>query len=416
MRILRSNKGSAVLMAVMGLMTLAGLGATTVSMMSANEASKTAMLGKEQADALAQAGIEYAKNRINLGLNPIVNDYPFGMGTFTIAAVPNSGYLAVTGNVGTYQSTKSLTTNFGANCVDLDVALAHSEGAKIVDMQITKNCLTQATITHWTFSWTPDLQELAMKLDIEQDPTITLFNDITGHSSGSQIDAQDYNLTQSTVVPIDSLEFTAPIPPAKAYVITAHLSDGSYVTKSFVDPTGLNDPTPGYEVEPDGDVAIDPGHTLSVQALCSEITYGANGPVIPVIAWLGINDTYQSLFNGSAIQGGEAATFSVQAQGEAYSIRANAHYSWFNRTYDSHDVLQVKTVINGGAVPPMQGFGGQQPVSACINQYIDAVNGTAQLLPEQVLLLFELGANMASNPTSTAADFQDLVVLLTVND
>lgn len=409
---LHSQRGSAVLMAVMSLLLLGGIGATTVSVVSQHEESRASGLAAEQSFALAQAGIEYAKNRIDVGAIPAVQNFPMGEGTFTVATSPNSGTISSTGMVGTTQKTLTLTSNFGKNCIDLDVTNAQSAGPNLTGIKLVKNCLTYATATHWTIAWAPNLGEKTDLLQVLGNQLYTLYNNPQGYASGVQIDAADY-IVNNANTPVNKVQFMANLTPGKTYTMTLHFSDGSAVTKSFLDPIVQADATPGYDVNPDQTVSVDPNKSVEVKALCSEITYGADGPKIPVKAWFGTNNTYASLYNGAAIQGGE--TYATPSQpGKKYTLKANGKYGSFNATYQSTNALQVKVLVNGGTVPPLAGFGGQKPITACVQNYINA-QGKAQLAANEVLLLFELGVNMSQNPTSLAADFQDLVMLMKVN-
>ncbi len=97
-------------------------------------------------------------------------------------------------------------------------------------------------------------------------------------------------------------------------------------------------------------------------------------------------------------------------------MRAKATYkNKFSATYDSRNTAQVKTLVNGQQAPNLAGFGGQQPVGSFLAPYLDA-QGKIVLQPNQVIMLFELGVNMASDPNSPAADFQDLVLVFTFAD
>jgi hypothetical protein len=434
--VVTNRRGSAVLMAVMGLMMVGGMGATTIAIVSSDQAGRTASLASDQAYGLAQAGIEYAKNRIDAGHSPTVQNFAMGAGTFTVAASPSTGGLTSTGQVGNAQKTFNLTTQYGKDCIDLDVSTAQVSAKQIVGAKLTKSCLSQATITDWTIAWTPDNQEGTTKLQVQGQQLMTLYDYAPGYSSGTLINAVDLTLSSNNApTPINKIEFANTLPAGKTYTITIHLADGSAIAKSFLDPVrgpspppdngggddgAQADATPGYDVDEDGDVSVEPNRTVGVQALCSEITYGRNGPNIPVRASLGVNGSYSALFGGSAIDGGETYTAQSGESGQDYTLQAEAHYVSRGRTrfrsqYDSNDTRQVRTLVNGDRAPPLAGFGGQKPVSECIQNYINGQNGIVQLQPNQVLLLFELGVNMARNPTSTAADFQDLVVLMTVD-
>lgn len=412
MQQLQSQRGSAVLMAVMSMLLLGGIGATTISVVSTNEEARAESLAAEQSFALAQAGIEYAKNRLDMGVSPAVQNFPMGKGTFTITTVPNSGTIASTGNVGAAQKTLTMSSNFGSNCIDLDVAQAHSAGPNLVGAKIKKNCLTYATVTDWTIAWTPNLGEKTDLLQVQGNQLYTLYSNAQGYASGTKIDASDYIINNANT-PVNKLQFNQALIPGKTYDITMHFSDGSSVKKTLIDPIGQADLTPGYTIEPDKSVTVDPNKSVTVKALCSEITYGANGPKVPVKAWLGTNSVWSTLWSGAAVQGGETYVTTSGSPAKKYTVKANAKYGSFNATYASTNALQVKTLINGDAVPLLAGFGGQKPVTACVQPYIDA-QGKATLAAQEVLLLFELGVNMSTNPTNLAADFQDLVVVLKV--
>lgn len=428
MKLLHNQRGSSVLMAAMGLLLLAGMGATTVAVVSSNQEGRTITLAKEQSFGLAQAGTEWAKYQIDQGGNPAVQNYALGEGSFNVAAVPASGGLTVTGQVGSTKKTFNLNATFGKDCTDLDVSTAVVAGPNINGMKLNKSCLSKSTVTDWTVSWTPNQQERSIKLQVIGDQLMTLYDNPNGFASGEKIDAADFVLTRTNVpYPVNKMEFNNPLPRGKTYTVTLHLKDGSQVSKSFVDtlpnappPPPGGDQTPGYTVQDNGNVRIDAQRNVTIRALCAEITYGAGGPKIPVKSWLGVNGMYQSLFQGNAINGGESQTVNSGAQGSTYTLRGDANYQVNGRTkfqasYDSNNIVQVKTLINGNMAPPLAGFGGQKPITQCIANYINPQNGFVKLAANQVLLLFELGTNMVSNPTSSAADFQDLVTVMEIN-
>ncbi len=74
---------------------------------------------------------------------------------------------------------------------------------------------------------------------------------------------------------------------------------------------------------------------------------------------------------------------------------------------------QVKVLRNGDNVPNIQGFEGQSNILHFVNDYIDTTTDKIRLADNQVIYLFELGT---TNLSSSAADFQDLVVLITLTD
>jgi len=72
---------------------------------------------------------------------------------------------------------------------------------------------------------------------------------------------------------------------------------------------------------------------------------------------------------------------------------------------------QLITLRNGDAVPNIAGFNNQASLVTFIANYIDSNTNTVVLSPNQAIYLFELGT---TNLNSAAADFQDLVVLVTL--
>ena len=69
----------------------------------------------------------------------------------------------------------------------------------------------------------------------------------------------------------------------------------------------------------------------------------------------------------------------------------------------------VKVLRDGDPAPDIRGFDGQDDVASFVQNYIE--NGRMRLHENQVIYLFELGT---SNLNSSAADFQDLVMIVTL--
>ena len=89
--------------------------------------------------------------------------------------------------------------------------------------------------------------------------------------------------------------------------------------------------------------------------------------------------------------------------------------SWWNGSVhieaNSHEQSQqVKVLRDGDAVPDIRGMDDQADVLEFIRPYIDFDNNTMSLDENQAIYLFEIGT---TNVNSSAADFQDLVVLVT---
>ena len=78
---------------------------------------------------------------------------------------------------------------------------------------------------------------------------------------------------------------------------------------------------------------------------------------------------------------------------------------------NSHEQSQqVKVLRDGDAVPDIKGMDDQADVLQFIKPYIDFDSNKMTLDENQAIYLFEIGT---TNVSSSAADFQDLVVLVT---
>lgn len=77
----------------------------------------------------------------------------------------------------------------------------------------------------------------------------------------------------------------------------------------------------------------------------------------------------------------------------------------------STNTPQLITLRNGDPAPDLDGFKNQAAAAAFVADYIDTNTNTMVLGPNQGIYLFELGTTSLN---SSAADFQDLVVLVTL--
>lgn len=428
MGIPKRNTGFSVVMAAFGLLLLGGMAATTVTLLSNIQEERGGALLTEQAFALAQAGIEYAKFRIDQGLDPVVTNAPLAPGTFTIGADPMTGSLFVTGQAGAARRTYRLTTTFSRNCVELDVTHAHVAANNLVGMKLAKHCLSKAAITHWMIAWTPTYQERSIRLQITGDQLMTLYDHPIGYPSGERIDAVDFLLTRNTgYYPINKVAFQNALPTGKTYTVTLYLADGCVIAKTFRDASGNAGPGgppggganplagPGFTMSGNGQIVVAPNRQVEVKALCTHLMSEHEGSAIPIRAWLRVDDAYYTpLFGGTAMSGGESQRVTTGPGGKQYVIRANAQSGSFNATYESTNTAQVKQLVNQSPLPTREGFAGQPSVAQCLQPYWDGSMQRMVLAPNQILLLFELGINVSAQPRNPAVDFQDLVLLLTV--
>lgn len=237
-------------------------------------------------------------------------------------------------------------------------------------------------------------------------------------TNGSIIDITDTIFEANQAFTIDSITWDQNLPAQTWYAVTAYFADGSEIRKSFKfgvpSSDSITPPSQAYAVK-DGTVTVNPNKTVKLDVLGSSITCGAGGAEIYVNVDLGINNAWTALFNKEDVDGGESYTTTTPGENSNFKVRARASRAScqrFNVTYDSTNLVQVKTLVNGQQAPALAGFGGQKPVLSFLQPYLNS-SGKVVLATNQIIMLFELGINGNSN--SAAADFQDLVVLMTIN-
>jgi hypothetical protein len=259
-------------------------------------------------------------------------------------------------------------------------------------------------------------------------------NNTTATTNGANTDVADSAMTDDGIYLMDMI-FSEEVPEGGWITIEAIFADGSTLTETVKvgSSTGSTPPnsggegegegeseTPaeeGFEVQ-DGVVIIDSNYKVDMEVIGSAITCGPGGSEIEVSTKLCINNNCSNLWSGNDVDGGEThSTTNSQANSE-YKIEAKAKSKScgnFSQTYDSTNTVQVRTLKHGEQAPPLQGFGGQKSVQDFLSDYIDE-NGKVVLDADQVIMLFELGVDLANDPTSSAADFQDLVLLMTISE
>lgn len=243
----------------------------------------------------------------------------------------------------------------------------------------------------------------------------------TARDSGEEIDVADSTLTSNGNYYFNDLTFDADISAGILITARINFADGTYLEETWFSGAAgggeeVVEEEPEFEVE-EGEIIVTQG-TVQVEVLGSAITCGAGGPEVYVDVELGIDGVYSDLFNGADVDGGESYTTSVAEGVQQYTIRAHAYKSScgnFSRTLTSTDTLHVRTLTNGQQAPALSGFGGQRDVLEFLAPYLNE-SGQVVLNSNQVIQLWELGTNMSTNPNSTAADFQDLVILFTIGN
>jgi fibro-slime domain-containing protein len=92
---------------------------------------------------------------------------------------------------------------------------------------------------------------------------------------------------------------------------------------------------------------------------------------------------------------------------ESYSGLSNSH--WTERWSATTDGPRMFSVRDGDPVPTIPAAGGQQSIEEYLDHLVDPTTHTMVLAPNQVIYLYEIGAD---NPSG--GDFQDLIVLVTL--
>lgn len=235
------------------------------------------------------------------------------------------------------------------------------------------------------------------------------------------------------------LDFDKQIPAGAWFTITAMYADGSELVgllkagnqpapapEPEEDPAGDDSPQDDPSGEPEPQVEgntvtlLESGVNAEFKVLGSEIQCGSQGAAINVRAQLCMNNSCNQLWGYSDLNGGETHSVTTSQTNTEFKVVANAYLSScgnFNETYGSDNIYQVRVLKNGQDVPNLDGYANQQSVASYVADYVND-QGQVVLDPNQAIFLFELGVDLngyapGSNLPS-AADFQDLVVLMTV--
>lgn len=432
--ILKNQTGSALIASVFIVvaMGIAGMG---MMQLSASETSASAdHLETTEAFYGGQGAIERVKYMLDWGQNPAGN-IQVGSAISSISTVPLERLASVVTQNGRAKVTQTINTDFSRDAIQFNTAAAVIVGNEVRDTVAIKTKLRSVTLATMKIKWNKHTCVLTDTYAPNHDlswcaenssgyvQSVTMQNtQIYGSNIGSPNQAasnQTINVVDYSFVANQNYSFNIAldqaVPSGTLFTVTFGFLDGSELDVTY-QVHGHCDLK--YFARNNGVVEIDPQHKLDLKVIGSSITYGANGPEVSVRTWLGRvasnnSTTYTALFNSNDVDGGE--TYSTTSSvAKAYKVKANAWYSnTINVTYDSSNTKQVKTLVNGDTPPKLAGFGGQASVKTFLQPYLGA-DKKIKLNSNQVIMLFELGVNMTTDPNSVAADFQDLVVLLTV--
>ena len=182
------------------------------------------------------------------------------------------------------------------------------------------------------------------------------------------------------------------------------------------------------------DVVVQQPFSLDVKVLGAEIVSGSYRMPLTTQFRVGTTNTqtYQpwgpfgSPTSGNVNDNSNPRSFSSSDTHPSGTKITVAGRSWLKRSYgfdgskDSHWRTSMtvdstnrsgnlKVLRDGSSVPNMSGYGGQNSAASFLGPYIES--GRIKLAKNQAIFLFELGT---TNLSSAAADFQDLVVVVTM--
>jgi len=196
------------------------------------------------------------------------------------------------------------------------------------------------------------------------------------------------------------------------------------------------DETIDFVIE-DGKVVPSEDFAVMVSVLGAAIT--SRGDDIPVTAQVHLGDLtlepwgpYDSPTNGDVNDHGPVRHYIVDETFDAedgIDITVSGRSwlkkrSYYSGVYDSHyrthlsanshdEGWQVKVLRDGDDAPDIDGFDNQSSAEDYVGAYIDYETGKMTMDENQAIYLFEIGT---TNVDSSAADFQDLVVLVTLGE
>lgn len=160
-----------------------------------------------------------------------------------------------------------------------------------------------------------------------------------------------------------------------------------------------------------GGIVLQEPMEVHVEVIGTQITWGAGGPDIPITVRPTIDGgaTWIEAFPGP-VERGHIYNLGVLQPWSRVGVEAVAEYSWFRAEYNSlDDDAHVASLEHGDPIPSAPAFNGQVPITDMLTPHTD--NGSIVLDPNEAIILFEFNPSL----TSTAADYQDLVVIITLD-
>jgi len=173
-----------------------------------------------------------------------------------------------------------------------------------------------------------------------------------------------------------------------------------------------SDPTIDWTID-DGTVTPNEACTVTITCLGAAFQNGEGGPRIPVHAYYRLDGGSRQELTDD-VRGGERVVLEDFEPGTPISLVGKCT-QYIRCTYESDDGSgHCWLMCDGDVVPSIAGFAGQAAIESFLEPYMTD-DGHLTLGPNDVIFLFELSNYIDYNRYS-CADFQDLVVLVTMSD
>lgn len=220
-----------VLAALIGLLALAVMGASTATVMSTHQASRSATFERQGAEYLAQAGLEYGLMQIANGGYPNTTK-TLGSGTFTVQVVPASHLVRSIGTFGQATQEYQITDNaLGGDCISVNNLLATLTGNnkdELHGITLVKTCLNSITIDTWVMTWNPSVPSEKVTEIVMVNPSNVIWSDPAGVSSGQLINSTNFTISDN-VTQVHEIQFVQNM-RCKLFSMTVTFTDGSTAT------------------------------------------------------------------------------------------------------------------------------------------------------------------------------------------
>jgi len=222
-KLLKNNRGYVAVGAALTMMVIGLFGMGTATLVHNSQDEKANTTNKDRSHFYAQAAMEYTQKRVDQALSPVVTDFPFGNGSFSVTTSPPT--VTVVGKSDIAVTTYQFEPDWAASCVSLSCELGMVSGTDITGVKFKKTCPT-----------TPIVSEMKINLTVgsgEEIETIRMdgsdvYNDPSGTPMDIWMDIIDLQIPETTTeVPIDYFRFDTTLPAQPEYTISAKFSDES---------------------------------------------------------------------------------------------------------------------------------------------------------------------------------------------